>query len=170
MALIDFDGEAFRCRKASELSAGNDSMIGGGKVGWFVGKTMAQALRDNGWENAVVLGCGERDAPSSLGRGGSSGGGGKSGGGGAGGHQQHRLSASQLIELAKREKENRKASKGDGLVNDPHRVITKDDYIIFVRCVHLMNSRPQSLHVDGNYCSGVCFSMGREERMVKEVR
>jgi hypothetical protein len=57
-SLLDFECEAIRCRQASQLKAGKNYT-----VGFFIGKTVRQAMLEHWWGNGVVIGV---DSPRSA--------------------------------------------------------------------------------------------------------
>jgi hypothetical protein len=49
--ILNFEGEAIRCRPARELKAGPRD-----ERGWLIGKPLRTALMCHGWANGVVIG------------------------------------------------------------------------------------------------------------------
>mmetsp|Transcript_16355 Transcript_16355/g.19346 ORF Transcript_16355/g.19346 Transcript_16355/m.19346 type:complete len:1124 (+) Transcript_16355:43-3414(+) len=54
-SLLDFEKEAIRCRQASQLKAGKKHTLG-----YFIGKTVREAMLSHHWSNGVVIGVDEK--------------------------------------------------------------------------------------------------------------
>jgi hypothetical protein len=52
LEMLNFQGTAMRTRRPKELRGGPQQ-----KLGWFVGKSMKEAMLNHGWANSVLIGC-----------------------------------------------------------------------------------------------------------------
>jgi len=96
--MLDFNGVAVRCRAAVQLKAGPR-----GELGWLVGKTQGEAMRDHCWGNGVLIGVDDFNFD-------------------IWGDADDMTKHSDLM-----------GKRGSpGVVGCPHRVISKEDFMIFV--------------------------------------